>query len=220
MTPLDNRQRREDRAGGEIGAEPIPGRRPMAKKATGGSNGVALKSLDQLRPADYNPRKITSDAFKGLKASLAAFGDISGIVWNRRSGNLVAGHQRLSGLKEAHGEALAIRTARGEARLHLPDGSSFAIRVVDWDEGKEKAANVAANNPHIMGDFTDALIPLLEESRVHDSALFDELHLGALGATMPSLDPAGEEEQGNLDQTKGVTGERAKCPECGHEFKP
>ncbi len=50
-------------------------------------------SFDDLRPAHYNPREITAEAAEGLRHSLVEFGDISGIVWNQRTGNLVCGHR-------------------------------------------------------------------------------------------------------------------------------
>jgi hypothetical protein len=40
--------------------------------------------LTDLLPAGYNPRKMTPAAMAGLKASLAKFGELGGIVFNRR----------------------------------------------------------------------------------------------------------------------------------------
>ncbi len=54
-------------------------------------------SIADLKPAPYNPRKISPEAVAGLKTSLVQFGDISGLTWNRRSGHLVAGHRHLAG---------------------------------------------------------------------------------------------------------------------------
>ena len=55
-------------------------------------------SIPDLKPAPYNPREITADALKRLQRSVEEFGDISGIVWNRQTGNMVSGHQRLKAL--------------------------------------------------------------------------------------------------------------------------
>jgi len=60
-----------------------------------------IKSLADLRAASYNPREITQEALEGLGHSLEEFGDISGIVWNKRTGHLVAGHQRVEALRAA-----------------------------------------------------------------------------------------------------------------------
>ena len=132
-----------------------------------------LKSIEDLRPAKYNPRKISKDAASGLSNSLKEFGDISGIVWNERTGNLVAGHQRVEQLKALGGVFIdgKIKTVSGE----------FNVRVVDWDESKEKAANVTANNPFIGGEYTDDLQSILKEtlSSIGEQK-FDELSLDDL----------------------------------------
>lgn len=59
-----------------------------------------LTDISDLRPASYNPRTIEDDAAAGLAQSLERFGDLSGIVWNQRTGHLVAGHQRVNQLRE------------------------------------------------------------------------------------------------------------------------
>lgn len=114
--------------------------------------------LDDLVPAPYNPRDIDSTALEALKASLGEFGDISGITWNRRTGHLVTGHQRLRSLREVHGDALRMR--RGI--IETPDGVRFVVRVVDWSIDKERAANIAANSPLLGGFFTGGLAELVE----------------------------------------------------------
>ena len=58
-----------------------------------------LDSLDELAPAPYNPRRIDEDAARGLRASLEAFGDISGITYNATTKRLVSGHQRVHQLR-------------------------------------------------------------------------------------------------------------------------
>lgn len=110
--------------------------------------------LKDLRAAEYNPRKISDEALSGLKASLRSFGDISGIVFNKRTGNLVSGHQRVRALAEEHGDDIQIFQEGYEGRIKLPDGTHVRVRYVDWDESMEKAANVAANNPHTQGEWT------------------------------------------------------------------
>jgi DNA modification methylase len=112
-----------------------------------------IESWDQLKPADYNPRKIESYAAEGLSNSLKEFGDISGIVWNKRTGNVVAGHQRLDQLRKMGAQIHQGKILLGERE--------FKIRVVDWPIGREKAANVAANNPHISGDWAENLPDVL-----------------------------------------------------------
>ena len=59
---------------------------------------AALKSIPkttaELKPAPYNPRSISEEASRALAFSMDEFGDLSGFVFNLRTGHLVAGHQR------------------------------------------------------------------------------------------------------------------------------
>lgn len=116
--------------------------------------------LADLKPAPYNPRKISKQALAGLSASLHEFGDISGIVWNQRTGHLVAGHQRVELLKRK-GEAVRIVENGNPYECTLIEehtGHRYPVRIVDWSDAQEQAANIAANNPHIAGEFEqDAL---------------------------------------------------------------
>lgn len=54
--------------------------------------------LSELRPADYNPRRLSEDAFVRLQASLRRHGVVKPVILNA-DGTLVAGHQRTKGLK-------------------------------------------------------------------------------------------------------------------------
>lgn len=54
--------------------------------------------LSELRPADYNPRKISPDAFLKLQDSLRTLGVVKPVILNR-DGTLVAGHQRTRAMK-------------------------------------------------------------------------------------------------------------------------
>lgn len=106
------------------------------------------------------------------------FGDIAGIVWNRQTGHLVCGHQRVDRLRKAGGQLFV---GENGAEVRIASGDSFPVRVVDWPEGKEKAANVAANNPMVAGEFTSDISDLLDEIRldIGDQA-FGDLRLDDL----------------------------------------
>jgi len=138
--------------------------------------------LSDLKAAPYNPRTIDEEALAALTTSLSEFGDISGLVWNKRTGHLVAGHQRLAALKTKHGGKLKLS---GGAVI-TPGGERFAVRVVDWPEAQEKAANLAANSPFLAGSFDAAgLEAVLADLNAADglSGLVDGLRLAEL---MPS----------------------------------
>ena len=59
--------------------------------------------LSQLNPAAYNPRKdLQPDdpEYQKLKKSIMEFELVEPIIWNKRSGNIVGGHQRRKILEE------------------------------------------------------------------------------------------------------------------------
>jgi len=130
---------------------------------------IRVMALAELKPAPYNPRRMDHAAMAGLTKSMERFGNVQPIVWNRRSGFVVGGHQRLKVLKRQG----ALQTA---------------VVVVDIGETDEKALNVALNSPGIAGEFTDRLEALLEQIRTDDAALFRDLQFDALLAQ--AKDPA------------------------------
>ena len=91
--------------------------------------------IEKLNPAAYNPRKDLKPGdpeYKKLKRSIQEFGYVEPIVWNKRTGNIVGGHQRY--------------------KVLLDMGmSEVDCVVVDLDETKEKALNLALNK--IQGDW-------------------------------------------------------------------
>lgn len=120
--------------------------------------------ISDLRPDPNNPRSISTDEMAGLAESVQEFGDLSGVVWNRRTGQLVAGHQRIEALIQRYGEDLLV--VDGAVVTPEIDGhpaGRFPIRVVDWEYGRQQLANIAANNPNIQGDFTPELQVILRD---------------------------------------------------------
>lgn len=104
--------------------------------------------VKDLKPAEYNPRVISAARLKMLKKSLDAFGDLSGIVFNAETGNLVGGHQRLKHLEpewEIVKEPCADDT--GTVALGYVDTPTgrLVYREVRWPLEKEIQANIAAN---------------------------------------------------------------------------
>lgn len=172
-----------------------------------------IEKLSDLKEWNRNPREIGPKALDGLKASIDEYGDLSGIVMNTRINALVCGHQRVNAIRELYGDVAVVK---GDTIL-LPNGESFQIRFVDWDEATHAAAAVAANNPAIAGLFTKELETLLEEMKRENPIGFDRLNFDdlarELGITPPDFNPAPEEEQGRLDEKKPII-----CPNCKHEF--
>lgn len=123
--------------------------------------------IKDLTPADYNPRKISDKQLSMLKKALYEFGDLGGIVYNRRTGQMVGGHQRTKCIpKDAVIEKESLpEPDRCGTIAHgyiLLDGTRFSYREVDWDEAREKAANIAANRNGGEWD-TEGLEAILKE---------------------------------------------------------
>ena len=117
--------------------------------------------LRDLKPAPYNPRRIDDASLAALTKSLEKFGLVEPIVFNKRSGFVVGGHQRL-------------RIPRGKKVTSVP------VVVVDLDETQERALNVALNSSKLTGEFSSKLQELLDEIRRADEQIFHELRLDEL----------------------------------------
>lgn len=107
--------------------------------------------IKELTPNPNNPRKITDDKLTMLKKALVEFGDLSGIVYNRRTKQLVGGHQR-SKLFDTDSEITLTKeypkptqTGTVAEGFGVLSGERFSYREVDWPKHKEMAANIAAN---------------------------------------------------------------------------
>ena len=93
----------------------------------------------RIETAAYNPRMMDPEARKRLRQSLAKFGLVEPLVWNRKTGRLVGGHQRLEELDTKEGYP---------GRDYL-----VSVSVVEFGEKKERQANVWLNNPSSQGNF-------------------------------------------------------------------
>ena len=112
---------------------------------------IEKKKVIDLVPADYNPRKDLRPGdkeYEKLKRSIDEFGYVDPLIWNKRTSRLVGGHQRLKVLKD-----IGI--------------DEVDVVVVDMDEEKEKALNVALNK--ISGDWDkDKLMLLITDLQGED----------------------------------------------------
>ncbi len=136
--------------------------------------------LTDLKEAPYNPRDISEEALKGLSTSIGEFGDLSGIVFNERTGNLVAGHQRVKAIKEKYGDIDISFSADGKAAIVTHDAHIFPVRFVNWPIEKEKLANITANNPNIQGEFTPGLQLVISDLKILSPELLSGLKIEQL----------------------------------------
>jgi hypothetical protein len=115
---------------------------------------MELENFDDLQLNPKNPRKISEQQFEALKQSIARFGDLGAIIRNQRSGHLVGGHMRKRAFENLSGQKRIVITHRYDTPTRQGtvaigyveyDNEMHPYRLVDWDEGTEKAAMVAAN---------------------------------------------------------------------------
>lgn len=138
---------------------------------------ILTKAVRELKGWDRNPRTISPAALAGLKASIEAFGLVQPIIWNERTNRVVGGHQRLSVLAQT-------------------GATETEVVVVDLPEDKEKALNVALNNPEISGVFTSGVVDMLDEIKAENERLYEELLLDALRSDIKVEDPEVVEDDG------------------------
>ena len=101
---------------------------------------IEKKNVKDLLPADYNPRKDLQPGdpeYEKLKRSIEQFGYVEPVIWNKQTGRVVGGHQRLKVLNDS-------------------GITEVDVVVVDMNTEKEKALNIALNK--ISGEWdTDKL---------------------------------------------------------------
>ena len=146
----------------------------------------------ELTPSDHNPRSISDARSAQLAKSMKKFGDLSSVTFNRRTGRLVSGHQRVKHLKsdakiQKHKDADKVGTVA--VGLILSGNQTWPYREVDWDDKTEKAACIAANAA---------------------GGQFDDMKLGKL---VMELDGAGFDlDLLNLDSLEDILKENSEPP--------
>jgi len=120
---------------------------PNGEQSTAGVVHVERIAVKKIKLAKYNPRKDlqpSDPAYIKLRRSIEQFGCVDTLIWNKRSGNLVGGHQRLKILVADFGV------------------KEVDVSVVDLPPAEEKALNLALNK--ITGEWDEqALASLLTE---------------------------------------------------------
>ncbi len=104
---------------------------------------IERKKVAELIPAEYNPRKDLKPGdpeYDKLKRSIEQFGYVEPVIWNKVTGHVVGGHQRLKVLIDM-----------GIIEVECV--------IVEIDEEKEKALNIALNK--ISGEWDKDKLALL-----------------------------------------------------------
>ncbi len=124
---------------------------------------METQTTASLTPHDKNPRKITEQGLERLKKTIEKFGDLSGLIYNRKTKKMVGGHQRL----KVFGPDCAIEYSGRHSEpdsqgtmswgwVVLKDGSRHPYREVRWDDATEHAAMILANTN--AGEWEETLL--------------------------------------------------------------
>ncbi|MFB0830931.1 DNA methyltransferase [Brevibacillus laterosporus] len=155
--------------------------------------------IQKISPAEYNPRidlQPGDSEYEKLKRSLEDFGYVEPLVWNQRTGNLVGGHQRFKILVEEQGY------------------TEVDVSVVDLDEQKEKALNIALNKIDGQWD-EEKLFQILSELQDSDIDVtltgFDDDDISQLISEYGQIDVMDLIEDDSFDVEKAL--EEIKDPE-------
>ncbi|WP_305954137.1 ParB N-terminal domain-containing protein [Paenibacillus peoriae] len=112
---------------------------------------IRILPIEQINAAAYNPRvdlQPGDPEYEKLKASIESFGYVEPIVWNKRTGNMVGGHQRY------------------KIMVNELEHTELAVSVVNLDDQQEKLLNLALNK--VSGQWDDqALYRLLDDLQVN-----------------------------------------------------
>lgn len=157
---------------------------------------IKKMKITEIKAAAYNPRKklkAGDPEYEKLKKAIKEFDLVEPLIWNKQTGNLVGGHQRLTVLKDL-------------------GYKEVDVSIVDLDLQKEKALNIALNK--ISGEWD---VPLLKDILQEiDTGFFDVEVTGFDAAELESLMTQvhlPDEQVANQSEPKII-----KCPECNHSF--
>lgn len=115
----------------------------VTMKGTGDGAVFQVISRKLLKNAAYNPRIIDPVSQKRLRKSIEhTKGLIQPPIWNKRTGNIVGGHQRIDQLDH----------------IRQTDDYTLTVAVVDWPEEKEIEVNISLNNPALAGQYDLSLL--------------------------------------------------------------
>ena len=105
----------------------------------------------QIELAYYNPRRISQGNKERLSKGLSKHLLVVPLTWNRTTGRLVSGHQRLQILDERH---------KGQDYL-------LDVAAIEVTEKEEAELNILLNNESAMGEFdTQAVKALTDEFQI------------------------------------------------------
>lgn len=109
-----------------------------------------------------------------LRKNIKETGELGGLIWNEKTGNMVSGHQRLAALDALQGT----------------EDYSLWVSAVQLTPKREREQNVFMNNQSAMGTWDDALLAnLIKQDGISFEGMgFDRIELEGMFADSGLLD--------------------------------
>ena len=152
---------------------------------------IVYKKISTLKPADYNPRKISDAEKKTIEESIKQFGIVDPIIVNQhkdRKNIIIGGHQR-------------VLVAKGLGIKEIP------CILVSLDLDKERELNVRLNKNVAGWDMQK----LFDEFEIHELKDW-----GFADFELEFEDGEKEIKERDIDENSLKTDH--KCPKCGYDF--
>ena len=144
----------------------------------------------EIKNASYNPRKINDKQRSGLKRNLKKMGLMYPLVWNKLTGNIVSGHQRIDICDEINGS----------------DDYTLTMAVVNLTPKEEMQQNIFLNSTTYQGEFD---FIKLKDTILENELDFKDCGLDEYDMSVINIDPKSLKIFGQVEE-----------PEQEHETEP
>jgi ParB-like chromosome segregation protein Spo0J len=147
-------------------------------------------SRSAIQAAPYNPRQIDAHAAKKLRNNIQKTGLLAPILVNKRTGNVVSGHQRLAALDALEGSP----------------NYKLVVNYCDLTAKQEREQNIFMNNEAAMGSWDlDALDEMIRSTNIDiNLAGFEDADLQLLLPDWTPLEIETPEEKVDVSEAQSA----------------
>lgn len=107
-------------------------------------NKIRKIKINDIKPADYNPRILTQNAFENLQNSIKKLGVLKPIIVHAENNTIVAGHQRTRAMKSqgmVYDDGITRFVVQDARRIDIVERDSYALEA----HGNDKWYNTCRN---------------------------------------------------------------------------